>query len=102
MRSPAAAVDLDGAADELSSEARARALKAESLFFVERSILRDSEFCRIGGAMNALKEAQELFAAVLTLAPKSSVRLRRGNEVFAEARYGNVIRHDPPRSLNLW
>ena len=79
-----------------------RALEVEALFFVERSILRDSEFCRIGGAMNALKEAQELFAAVLTLAPKSSVRLRRGNEVFAEARYGNVVRHDPPRSLNLW
>jgi hypothetical protein len=77
-------------------------LEAESLFFVERSILRDSGFCRIGGAMNALKEAQDLFAAVLTLSPKSTVRLRRGGEIFAEAHYGNVVRHDPPRSLNLW
>jgi len=50
--------------------------------------------------MNALQEALERFAAVLMLAPKSSVRLRRGNEVFAEARYGNVVRHDPPRHLN--
>ena len=79
-----------------------QALEAESLFFVERSILRDSEFCRIGGAMNALNEAQELFAAVLTLSPRSTVRLRRGSEIFAEAHYGNVVRHDPPRSLNLW
>ena len=46
----------------------------ENLFFVERSILRDSEFCRVGGAIDAFKEAQELFAAVLTLAPKSTGR----------------------------
>jgi hypothetical protein len=39
---------------------------------------------------------------VLTLAPKSTVRLRRGNEIFAEAHYGNVVRHDPPRSLHAW
>jgi hypothetical protein len=38
----------------------------QNLFFVERSILRDSEICRVGGAINALQEAQELFAAVLT------------------------------------
>ena len=73
-----------------------------NLFFVERSILRDSDFCRIGGAIDALHEAQQLFAAVLTLAPKASVRLRRGNEIFAEAHYGNVVRHDPPRQLNGW
>ena len=72
------------------------------MFFVERSILRDSEFCRIGGAIEALQEALELFAAVLTFAPKSTLRLRRGNEVFAEAHYGNVVRHDPPRPLNTW
>ena len=77
-------------------------MAAESLFFVERSILRDSEFCRVGGAINAFQEAQELFAAVLTLAPKSTVRLRRGNEIFAEAHYGNVVRHDPPRYLHAW
>ena len=77
-------------------------MQAESLFFVERSILRDSEFCRVGGAIGAFQEALELFAAVLTLAPKSTVRLRRGNEVFAEAHYGNVVRHDPPRPLNIW
>jgi hypothetical protein len=76
------------------------ALGLQDLFFVERSILRDSEFCRIGGAIDALKEAQDLFAAVLTLSPKASVRLRRGNHVFAEAHYGNVVRHDPPRQLN--
>ena len=77
-------------------------MQVGNLFFVERSILRDSEFCRVGGAIDAFKEAQELFAAVLTLAPKSTVRLRRGNEVFAEAHYGNVIRHDPPRTLHAW
>jgi hypothetical protein len=77
-----------------------RALELHNLFFVERSILRDSDFCRIGGAIDALQEAQQLFAAVLTLAPKASVRLRRGNEIFAEAHYGNVVRHDPPRQLN--
>jgi len=77
-----------------------RAVELEGLFFVERSILRDSDFCRIGAPMNALQEALERFAAVLMLAPKSSVRLRRGNEVFAEALYGNVVRHDPPRHLN--
>jgi hypothetical protein len=77
-----------------------RALELEGLFFVERSILRDSEFCRIGAPMNALQEALERFAAVLTFAPKSSVRLRRGNEIFAEAHYGNVVRHDPPRPLS--
>lgn len=75
-------------------------LGVQNLFFVERSILRDSDFCRIGGAIDALQEAQQLFAAVLTLAPKASVRLRRGNEIFAEAHYGNVVRHDPPRQLN--
>ena len=37
---------------------------------------------------------------MLTLAPKSTVRLRRGNEIFAEAHYGNVVRHDPPRSMS--
>ena len=72
----------------------------QNLFFVERSILRDSEFCRVGGAIGLLQEAQELFAAVLMLAPKATVRLRRGNEIFAEAHYGNVVRHDPPRQLN--
>jgi hypothetical protein len=77
-------------------------LQVGNLFFVERSILRDSEFCRVGGAIDAFKEAQELFAAVLTLAPKSTVRLRRGNEIFAEAHYGNVVRHDPPRTLHAW
>jgi hypothetical protein len=77
-------------------------LAAESLFFVERSILRNSEFCRVGGAINAFQEAQELFAAILMLAPKSTVRLRRGNEIFAEAHYGNVVRHDPPRYLHAW
>ena len=76
------------------------ALELHDLFFVERSILRDSEFCRVGGAINALQEAQELFTAVLTLAPKATVRLRRGNEIFAEAHYGNVVRHDPPRYLS--
>jgi hypothetical protein len=75
-------------------------LGVQNLFFVERSILRDSDFCRIGGAIDALQEAQQLFAAVLTLAPKATVRLRRGNEIFAEAHYGNVVRHDPPRHLN--
>jgi hypothetical protein len=75
-------------------------LGVQNLFFVERSILRDSDFCRIGGAIDALQEAQQLFAAVLTLAPKATVRLRRGNEIFAEAHYGNVVRHDPPRQLN--
>ena len=77
------------------------ALELQSLFFVERSIMRDSEFCRVGGAIEALQEALERFAAVLTLAPKSTVRLRRGNEIFAEAHYGNVVRHDPPRSMNM-
>ena len=77
-----------------------RPWELEDLFFVERSILRDSEFCRIGAPMSALQEALERFAAVLTLAPKSSVRLRRGNEIFAEAHYGNVVRHDPPRYLS--
>jgi hypothetical protein len=77
-----------------------RGLEPGSLFFVERSILRDSEFCRIGAPMDALQEALERFAAVLTLAPKSTVRLRRGSEIFAEAHYGNVVRHDPPRSMN--
>jgi hypothetical protein len=77
-------------------------LGTETLFFVERSILRDSEFCRVGGAIDAFQEAQELFAAVLTLAPKSTVRLRRGNEIFAEAHYGNVVRHAPPRALHAW
>jgi hypothetical protein len=38
-------------------------LELQSLFFVERSILRDSDFCRIGGAIAALQEAQQLFAA---------------------------------------
>jgi hypothetical protein len=76
------------------------ALELQNLFFVERSILRDSEFCRIGSAIDALHEAQDLFAAVLTLSPKATVRLRRGNQVFAEAHYGNVVRHDPPRQLN--
>jgi len=75
-------------------------LDLHSLFFVERSIMRDSDFCRIGGAIDALQEAQQLFAAVLTLAPKATVRLRRGNEIFAEAHYGNVVRHDPPRQLH--
>jgi hypothetical protein len=68
-----------------------------NLFLVERSILRDSDFCRIGAPMDALQEALELFAAVLTLTPKATVRLRRGSEIFAEAHYGNVVRHDPPR-----
>ena len=77
-----------------------RALELQNVFFVERSILRDSEYCRIGQAIHALQEAQELFTAVLTLAPKATVRLRRGNEIFAEAHYGNVVRHDPPRCLN--
>ncbi len=72
----------------------------QNLFFVERSILRGSDFCRVGGAIDLLQDAQELFAAVLTLAPKATVRLRRGNEIFAEAHYGNVVRHDPPRQLN--
>jgi hypothetical protein len=76
------------------------AFELQTLFFVERSILRDSEFCRIGGAIDVLHEAQELFAAVLTLTPKATVRLRRGNEIFAEAHYGNVVRHDPPRPLH--
>ena len=76
------------------------ALELQNLFFVERSILRDSEFCRVGSAINALQEAQELFAAVLTLAPKATVRVRRGNEIFAEAHYGNVVRHDPPRPMS--
>jgi hypothetical protein len=76
------------------------ALELQNLFFVERSILRNSEFCRVGGAIDLLQEAQELFAAVLTLAPKATVRLRRGHEIFAEAHYGNVVRHDPPRCLN--
>jgi hypothetical protein len=67
------------------------------MFFVERSVWRDTEFCRVGGPMQRLEEAQERFAAVLTLAPKSTVRLRRGREIFAEAHYGNVARHDPPR-----
>ena len=75
------------------------ALEPQNVFFVERSILRNSEFCRIGQAIDALQEAQELFTAVLTLAPKATVRLRRGNEIFAEAHYGNVVRHDPPRHL---
>jgi hypothetical protein len=78
-----------------------RALEPGSLFFVERSIMRDSEFCRVGGPVDHLHEAEERFAAVLTLAPKSTVRLRRGNEIFAEAHYGNVVRHDPPRSMGL-
>jgi hypothetical protein len=77
-----------------------RAWELGDLFFVERSILRDSEFCRVGGAIDALQEALELFAAVLTLSPKATVRLRRGNEIFAEAHYGNVVQHDPPRCLN--
>ena len=76
------------------------ALEPQNVFFVERSILRNSEFCRIGQAIDALQEAQELFTAVLTLAPKATVRLRRGNEIFAEAHYGNVVRHDPPRPLS--
>jgi hypothetical protein len=74
--------------------------EADNLFLVERSILRDSEFCRIGSPMNALQEALELFGAVLTLSPKATVRLRRGSEIFAEAHYGNVVRHDPPRPAN--
>lgn len=77
-----------------------RTLEPGSLFFVERSILRDTEFCRVGGPVDHLREAEERFAAVLTLAPKSTVRLRRGNEIFAEAHYGNVVRHDPPRSMS--
>jgi hypothetical protein len=76
------------------------AFEVPNSFFVERSILRNSEFCRVGGAIDALNEAQNLFAAVLTLAPKASVRLRRGSQIFAEAHYGNVVRHDPPRQLN--
>jgi len=28
------------------------------------------------------------------------VRLRRGSDIFAEAHYGNVVRHDPPRYLS--
>jgi hypothetical protein len=75
------------------------ALGLHNLFFVERSILRDSDFCRIGGAIDALQEAQDLYTAVLTLTPKATVRVRRGNEIFAEAHYGNVVRHDPPRQL---
>jgi len=79
------------------------ASETDNLFLVERSILRDSEFCRIGAPMNALQEALELFSAVLTLTPKATVRLRRGSEIFAEARYGNVVRHDPPRPANaMW
>jgi hypothetical protein len=74
--------------------------EADSLFLVERSILRDSDFCRIGAPLDALQEALELFAAVLTLTPKATVRLRRGSEIFAEAHYGNVVRHDPPRHAN--
>jgi hypothetical protein len=34
------------------------------------------------------------------LTPKATVRLRRGSEIFAEAHYGNVVRHDPPRHAN--
>jgi len=77
--------------------------EADNLFLVERSILRDSDFCRIGAPMDALQEALELFAAVLTLTPKATVRLRRGSEIFAEAHYGNVVRHDPPRPAHaIW
>jgi hypothetical protein len=71
------------------------------MFFVERSIWRNCEFCRVGGPMDRLEEAQERFAAVLMLAPKSTVRLRRGRAIFAEAHYGNVARHDPPRQSDL-
>jgi hypothetical protein len=71
-----------------------------NLFFVERSIMRDSEFWRVGAPVDRLQEAEERFTAVLTLAPKSTVRVRRGNEIFAEAHYGNVVRHDPPRNMN--
>jgi hypothetical protein len=71
--------------------------EVDNLFLVERSILRDSDFCRIGAPLDALQEALELFAAVLTLTPKATVRLRRGSDIFAEAHYGNVVRHDPPR-----
>ncbi len=53
--------------------------------------------------MDALQEALELFAAVLMLTPKATVRLRRGSEIFAEAHYGNVVRHDPPRPASaIW
>jgi hypothetical protein len=76
-----------------------RALEPDGSFFVERSIMRDSEFWRVGGPVDRLHEAVERFMAVLTLAPKSTVRVRRGNEIFAEAHYGNVVRHDPPRHL---
>jgi len=71
------------------------------MFFVERSILRNSEFGRVGGPIEGLREAEARFAAVLTLAPKSTVRLRRGREIFAEAHYGNVVRHDPPRPYDM-
>jgi hypothetical protein len=71
------------------------------LFYVERSIFRDSEFYRVGGPMDGLQEAEERFAAVLTLAPRSTVRLRRGGKIFVEAHYGNVVRHDPPRHSDI-
>jgi hypothetical protein len=77
-----------------------RVVEPGNLFFVERSIMRDSEFWRVGGPVDRLQEAEERFAAVLTLAPKSTVRVRRGNQIFAEAHYGNVVRHDPPRHLS--
>jgi hypothetical protein len=77
------------------------ALEFGNLFYVERSIFRDSEFCRVGGPMDALQEAEERFAAVLTLAPRSTVRLRRGSAIFVEAHYGNVVRHDPPRHSGI-
>jgi len=77
-----------------------RALEPGTQFFVERSIMRDSEFCRVGGPVDHLPEAGERFAAVLTLAPKSTVRLRRGNDIFAEAHCGDVVRHDPPLSMS--
>src|SRR5215470_2483311 len=99
---PSPAAGLTTLSQIQSRSATMHAFELQNLFFVERSILRDSDFCRIGGAIDALHEAQQLFAAVLTLAPKASVRLRRGNEIFAEAHYGNVVRHDPPRQLNGW
>jgi hypothetical protein len=77
------------------------ALEFANLFYVERSIFRDSEFCRVGGPMDGLQEAEERFAAVLTLAPRSTVRLRRGSKIFVEAYYGNVVRHDPPRHSDI-
>jgi hypothetical protein len=72
-----------------------------TLFYVERSIFRDSEFYRVGGPMDAIEEAEDRFTAVLTLAPKSTVRLRRGRKIFVEAHYGNVVRHDPPRHADI-